>query len=111
MGDQCIKVVTLTQEYDYLFIRTIIIIRVHAKSLQWCPTPCSPIIACQAPLSMGFSKNAEVGCQALLQGILPTQGSPPTSGSPVAPELKVDSLPLSHPGSSIIIAHVENSHF
>ena len=32
-------------------------------------------VACQAPLSVGFSsKNAGVGCHALLQGILPTQG-------------------------------------
>ena len=38
-------------------------------------------VACQAPLSMGFSmqeycssKNSEVGSHSLLQGILPTQG-------------------------------------
>ena len=35
------------------------------------------IVACQAPLSMGFfsGKNTGVGCHALLQGIFPTQGS------------------------------------
>ena len=33
-------------------------------------------VACQAPLSMGFpTKNTGVGCNALLQGIFPTQGS------------------------------------
>ena len=31
----------------------------------------------QAPLPMGFSKNAGVGCHFLLQGIFPTQGSNP----------------------------------
>ena len=35
-------------------------------------------VACQAPLSMGFSgKNTGVGCHFLLQGIFPTQGSNP----------------------------------
>ena len=35
------------------------------------------IAACQAPLSMGFSRSRStgVGCHALLQGIFPTQGS------------------------------------
>ena len=34
-------------------------------------------VACQAPLSMGFSKQEYkgVGCHCLLQGIFPTQGS------------------------------------
>ena len=33
-------------------------------------------VACQAPLSMGFSsKNTGMDCHALLQGIFPTQGS------------------------------------
>ena len=37
-----------------------------------------PIVACQAPLSMGFpSKNTRVDCHFLLQGILLTQGSYP----------------------------------
>ena len=32
-------------------------------------------VALQAPLSMGFlGKNTGVGCHALLQGIVPTQG-------------------------------------
>ena len=35
-------------------------------------------IACQTPLSIGFSRqNTEVGCHALLQGIFPIQGSNP----------------------------------
>ena len=35
-------------------------------------------VACQAPLSMGFSgNNTGVGCHFLLQGIFPTQGSNP----------------------------------
>ena len=35
-------------------------------------------VACQALLSMGFSRqNTGVGCHALLQGIFPTQGSNP----------------------------------
>ena len=36
-------------------------------------------MARQAPLSLGFpSKNSEVGCLALLQGIFPTQGWNPS---------------------------------
>ena len=31
-------------------------------------------LACQAPLSMEFSKNTRVNCHFLLQGIFPTQG-------------------------------------
>ena len=39
---------------------------------------CHGLLVCQAPLSMEFSsKNTGVGCQALLQGIFPTQGSNP----------------------------------
>ena len=32
-------------------------------------------VACQAPLSMGFSREYWNGCHFLLQGIFPTQGS------------------------------------
>ena len=44
-----------------------------------CPAFCDPMgsqgVACKAPLSMGFSsKNTEVGCHFLLQGIFLTQG-------------------------------------
>ena len=35
-------------------------------------------LACQAPLSMGFSKQEHwMGCHSILQGIFPTQGSNP----------------------------------
>ena len=44
-----------------------------------CPTLATPwTVACQAPLSMGFSgKNSGVDCHFLLQGIFPTQESNP----------------------------------
>ena len=44
-----------------------------------CPTLANPwIVACQAPLSMGFSgENTGVGCHFLLQRIFPTQESNP----------------------------------
>ena len=44
-----------------------------------CPTLGNPwIVACQAPLSMGFSgENTGVGCHFLLQRIFPTQESNP----------------------------------
>ena len=39
--------------------------------------PCT--VACQAPLSMGFSRQeTAVGCLSLLQGIFPTQGLNPS---------------------------------
>ena len=48
---------------------------------QSCPTLCDPMdyTACQAPLCPWASpgKNTGVGCHALFQGILPTQGSNP----------------------------------
>ena len=52
-------------------------VRVCAKSLQTCLTPCSPV-DCSSPGSSvhGDSpgKNTGVGCRALLQGIFLTQG-------------------------------------
>ena len=81
----------------------------QARTLEWvaisfsslvaqlCPTPCDPM-ECSPPGSYVYgdspSKNTEVGCQALLQGIFPTQGSKPRS-----PALQVDSLPSEPPGS------------
>ena len=50
---------------------------VHAKSFQSCPTLCDPMdyIACQAPLSVGFSR------QEYWNGLpFPTPGDPPDSG-------------------------------
>ena len=44
-------------------------ISVHAKLLQLCPTLCDPM---DSP-----DKNTGVSCHALLQGIVPTQGSNP----------------------------------
>ena len=41
-----------------------------------CPTPTTPrTIACQDPLSMGFSRQKYWSCHFLLQKIFPTQGS------------------------------------
>ena len=44
-----------------------------------CPTHATPwTVACQAPLSMGFSRQEYWSdCHSLLQGIFPTQGSNP----------------------------------
>ena len=73
--------------------------RMHAKSLQSCPTLCS-LVGCSlpAPLSMGLSG------QEYRSGLLsPPPGNLPDLGielvSPMAPALQVDSLPLSHQGS------------
>ena len=65
---------------------------------QLCPTLRDPT-DCSSPGSSvhGVSpgKNTEVGCQAILQGIFPTQGSNPTQGSPA---LQAHSLPGEPPG-------------
>ena len=63
-----------------------------------CLTLATPwTVACQAPLSMGFSgKNTGVGCHFLFQGIFPTQGSNP--GLP----LQADSLPAEPPGTALL---------
>ena len=50
---------------------------VHAKSLQPCPTLCNPM-DCSPQLLCPWDspeKNTGVSCHALLQGIIPTQGS------------------------------------
>ena len=52
-------------------------------------------VACQAPLSIGFS-STWVGCRALLQGICPTQGSDPCLLRLL--HWQADSLPLAPPG-------------
>ena len=55
-------------------------------------------VACQAPLSMGFSsKNTRVGCRVLLQCISSTQGSDLRLLSLL--HSQEDSLPLGHLGS------------
>ena len=60
----------------------------HAQSLSRVRLfACPWIVACQAPLSVGFpSKNIGVGCHFLLQGILPTPGLT-ESVSPASPPL------------------------
>ena len=57
-------------------------------------------VACQAPLSMGFSsKNTSVGCHFLLQGIFPTQGSNPCLLCLL--HWQMDSLPLAPLGKPL----------
>ena len=62
---------------QYKNIKTTYITCLHAKSLQSCLTLCNSMtVACQAPLSMGFSRQEHwSGCPALLQGNFSTQGS------------------------------------
>ena len=61
-------------------------------------------VAHQPPLPWDFSsKNIGVGCHFLLQDDFPNPGIEPTS-----PALQVDSLPLSHWGSSKCYIHVSN---
>ena len=59
-------------------------------------------VACQAPLSMGFSRQE---CWSGLPG--PPPGDLPHPGiesaSPAPPALQADSLPLNHWGSSLYI--------
>ena len=50
--------------------------KVKGLVAQLCPTLCDPM-ACQAPLSMGFSKQDTGGGYFLLQGIFPAQGLNP----------------------------------
>ena len=75
----------------------------HARSVtQSCPTLCNPLAgACQAPLSMGFSRQE---CWSRLPfpppGDLPSPGIKPTSPASLA--LQMNSLPLSHQGSTYI---------
>ena len=68
---------------------------------QSCPTLCDPM-GCRPPRSSvhGDSpgKNTGVGCQALLQGIFPTQGS-----NPGLPHCRRILYQLSHQGSPKVI--------
>ena len=49
-----------------------VLLRLYAKSLQSCPTLCSPwTVARQAPLSMGFSR------QEHWSGVMPSSKGPP----------------------------------
>ena len=75
---------------------------VHAKLLQSCLTTCDPM-DCSLPGSLvhGDSpgKNTRVGCQALLQGIFPTQGS--NLQLLCLLHWQVGSLPLAPPGKPL----------
>ena len=59
--------------------RFIVSLSVCVLSLESCPPLCNVwTVALQAPLSVGFSRqNTWVGCHALLQGMLPSQGLNP----------------------------------
>ena len=71
---------------------------VCAKLLQSFLTLCVPM-DCSPPGSSvhgdSLAKNTGVGCHALLQGVIPAQGS---NGSPT---FQTDSLHLSHQGSPV----------
>ena len=74
-----------------------------AKSLQSCLTLCDSMdyIACQAPLSMGFSKQEYwSGLPCPPPGDLPDPVIQPMS--PVSPALQADSLSLSHQGRPLL---------
>ena len=79
-----------------------------AKLLQWCLNFCNPVkifVACQAPQSMGFSR------QEYWSGLpFPSPEDLPDPGVelefPVAPALQADSLLLSQLGSPDIHIHV-----
>ena len=70
--------------------------RTHAKLLQLYPTLCDPMpVACQAPLSMGFSKQEYwSGLPCPPPGGLPNPGI--ETASPATPALQAGSLLLSH---------------
>ena len=68
------------------------LVSVKVLVAQSCTTFCdltNKKVACQAPLSMEFSR---VGCHSLLQGIFPTQGNEPRS-----PASQADCLPSELP--------------
>ena len=75
----------------------------HAQLLQSCPTLCNPwTVAYQAPTSWNSpSKNTEVDCHFLLQGIFPTQGLNSTLLCLL--NWQTGSLPLCHLSSVPII--------
>ena len=74
---------SLSQSWRWLDIRggwvCVCVCVTQSLTVRLCATPWT--VACQAPLSMGFSrKNTEVGCHSLLQGNIPNSG--PEPGSP-----------------------------
>ena len=72
--------------------------KVKVKSLNHVQLFETPSVACQAPLSMGFSR------QEYCSGLpLPPPGDLPDPGiEPMSPAMVVDSLPVSHQGSPIL---------
>ena len=72
----------------------------HFSCVQLCATLWA--VACQAPLSMGFSRQEYwSGLHSPPPGDLPGSGIEPVS--PMAPALEVNSLLLSHWGSSQLL--------
>ena len=67
--------------WGYAFILLSVIVSMlllllsHSSHVRLCAT--LRTAACQAPLSMGFSKSVRVRCHVLLQGIFPTKGLNP----------------------------------
>ena len=70
----------------------------HAQSLNYVQLSATPwTVACQAPLSMGFSRQKYwSGLPFSLLGDLPNPGIEPMS--PVSPALQVNSLPTKSSG-------------
>ena len=59
-----------------------------------CPTLCNPMVACQTPLSMGFSRQ-----EYWSELPFPSPGDLPDPGiEPKSPTLWTDSLPSETPG-------------
>ena len=77
----------------------------HQGSPKWKSLSCVQLfvtpwtVACQAPLSMKFSRPEYwVSSHSLLQGIFPTKAIKPLPGSPA---LQADSLPCEPPGKHV----------
>ena len=75
-----------------------LVIKLHAQSLQSCPTTWDfRVIACQAPLSWDSpGKIIGVACHAFLQGLFPDPGIKPSSPAFLA--LQADSFTIEPPG-------------
>ena len=76
---------------------------VHAQSLQLCLTATLWTVACQAPLSVGFSRQEYWnGLPCPPPGTLPDPGVEP--GSPAPPALQADSSPTELPGKQTSVS-------
>ena len=77
--------------------------KVKVLVAQSCPTLCDPkTVACQAPRSMGFSRQEYwSGLSFLSPGYLPDPGIEPGS-----PALQADSLPSETPEKPITVPHL-----